>query len=198
MTDYYSPVMNLFNGIISNAGAAMVLTALALLQTSQLSEAATMLFNISANGAKEVTAGGIPNQGDPDGTAIGTLLLDNGTGSGTTGSATFNLTLTNIDITTLSGHHIHTGTDTTTGSVLLNFGDPDTIRTGSILSGTITGLSATNISNIFANPAGFYYNLHNGAFPGGAVRDQLSVPEPASTSLLALGAIGLLARRRHA
>src|SRR4051794_10511266 len=66
-------------------------------------------FNINANGAKEVTVAGVPNQGDLDGSAQGTLILNNGTGTGTTGSATFNITISNVDLTTLSGHHIHIG-----------------------------------------------------------------------------------------
>lgn len=155
--------------------------------------ATTVVYEIHANGAKEVTSTGTPSQGDLDGAANGSITLDNGTGSGTTGSATFSLVLSNIDLTTLSGHHIHIGSATTTGSVVLNFGDPDTIRSGSILSGTITGLSATQITTIFSNPTNFYYNLHNGPFPGGAVRDQL--PEPGSFALLAMGAMALAGRR---
>jgi hypothetical protein len=172
-------------------------TATLVLGIAPASQAAFLTFNITATGMEEVTAGGVPNQGDLDGTALGTLTLDNGTGSGTTGFATFSLTLSNIDLTTLSGHHIHQAPATTTGSIVLDFGDPDTIRTGSSLSGTISNLSATTITNIFANPSGFYYNVHNGAFPGGAVRDQLVVvPEPASASLLLLGGAALVARRR--
>jgi hypothetical protein len=157
--------------------------------------AAQATFNINANGAKEVTSGGVPNQGDLDGSATGTIVLNNGTGSGTTGSSTFSLTLSNIDLTTLSGHHIHIGATTTTGSIVLDFGDPDAIRTGNVVSGTISNLSATQITNILANPTNFYYNLHNGAFPGGAVRDQL-VPEPTSTVLVFAGAVGLFALKR--
>lgn len=165
--------------------------------TTALSRGATMIFNINANGAKEVTAGGVPNQGDADGTAIGTLTLDNGTGSGSTGSATFSVTLTNIDVSNLTGHHIHQAVSTTTGSIVIDFGDPDTIRTGSVLSGTITGLPAATITSIMASPSGFYYNLHNGTFPGGAVRDQLTaVPETASLALFSLGIIGLARRYR--
>jgi hypothetical protein len=169
--------------------------SLAILWTIDSLQATQMTFNINANGFNEVTAGGVPGQGDPDGTATGTLMLDNGTGAGNTGSATFNITLSNIDITTLSGHHIHIGPPTTTGGIVLDFGDPDTIRTGSLLSGTISSLSAVTISNIFANPTGFYYNIHNGGFPGGAVRDQL--PEPGTYALIATGALALFAARRH-
>jgi hypothetical protein len=150
--------------------------------------AAQQTFNINANGAKEVTAGGVPNQGDPDGTAIGTLTLDN-----VTGQAIINITLANIDTTTLSGHHVHQAPFNTTGNIVLDFGDPDNIRTGNLLSGTIGGLSTTTINNVFANPSGFYYNIHNTPFSGGAVRDQL--PEPGVALLVGIGAIGLMRRR---
>jgi hypothetical protein len=178
-----------------------VIAGIGVLGSLDASHAAFMDFAINANGAKEVNSAGVPNQGDPDGSAIGTLRLDNGTGSGTTGSASFTLTLNNLDVGTfnLSGHHIHQAPSTTTGSIVLDFGDPDAIRTGNILSGTITGLPAATITSIFANPAGFYYNVHNAQFTGGAVRDQLvAVPEPGAIALLGLGGVGgLIARRRR-
>jgi hypothetical protein len=163
-----------------------------------VTQGAIVTFNITATGLEEVTGAGVPNQGDLDGTALGTLALNNGTGSGSTGSATFDLTLSNIDVATLSGRHIHNAGPTTTGGIVLDFGDPDLIRTLDKLSGTISGLSATQITAIFANPGNFYYNLHNGAFPGGAVRDQLVViPEPGSAFLLILGTCAMSRRRRH-
>src|SRR4051794_2704350 len=73
---------------------------------------ASQTFNILANGIKEVSAGGTPGQGDLDGTAIGTLALDS-----VAGTATINVTLSNIDLATLSGHHIHQAPATTTGSI---------------------------------------------------------------------------------
>jgi hypothetical protein len=160
--------------------------------------AANVTYSITANGIKEVTAGGVPNQGDLDATAIGTLLLDNGTGVGTTGFVTLNLSLANLDTASLSAHHIHTGIVTTTGAPLIDLGNPNTLLSGSTLSGTVTGLSAANITTIMGNPTGFYYNLHNAPFPGGAVRDQLGVviPEPASLGILSLGLAALIRRRR--
>jgi hypothetical protein len=178
-------------------GLGLVAAVFTSLAWTSSANATSTTFNISANGAKEVTAGGVPNQGDPDGLASGSLTLDNGTGSGTTGFATFSITLSNIDLTTLSGHHIHNAPSSTTGGIVLDFGDPDNIRSGSILSGTISNLNAATITSIFSNPSNFYYNMHNGAFPGGAVRDQLTaVPEPGVLSLLAvMGAAAMGARR---
>ena len=178
-------------------GAVWVSSILAILAFNHSAEGTQMTYAINANGAKEVTSGGVPNQGDLDGSASGTLTLDNGTGAGSTGSATFSITLSNIDITTLTGHHIHMAPATTTGSIVLDFGDPDSLRTGSVISGTISNLSATQITAVFANPSNFYYNIHNGAFSGGAVRDQLvPVPEP-SLGFFPACATLLLMRRRN-
>jgi hypothetical protein len=170
----------------------------AVLAGATTARADTQTFVINANGAKEVNAAGVPNQGDPDGTAIGTLLLDSGTGVGSTGFATFSITMTNIDLTTLSGHHIHQAATTTTGPIVIDFGDPDTIRTGNLLTGTITGLPAPTIAAALATPSNFYYNLHNGSFPSGAVRDQLTpVPEPGTLLLAGSAAAGFVAWRRR-
>lgn len=180
----------------------VLLLVIAGLVSTSLADSFT--FNIFANGAKEVNSVGTPNQGDPNGTAIGTILLDNGTGSGNTGFATINLSLSMID-GVLSGHHIHQAPSTTTGPIVIDFGNPNAILMGTAmmgtLSGTIMGLPAATITNIFANPTGFYYNLHSTPqYPGGAVRDQL-VPEPSSITLLACSGMALLGycwrRRRH-
>ena len=179
------------------AAAAAVTLSAALASPAR---AASVTYNINANGAAEVTSGGVPNQGDPNGLAVGTLTLDNGTGSGNTGSAVINLTVSNIN-GTFSGHHIHNAPSTTTGPIVLDFGNPTTILTGTptsgTLSGTITGLPSATIINVFATPINFYYNLHTTPdFPGGAVRHQL--PEPGAMSLLALAGLAALRRRRHA
>ena len=134
--------------------------------------------------------------GDPDGSAVGTFTLNDGTG-GTTGFAVFNLTLANLDFP-LSAYHVHQAPATTTGGVFLGFGNPETIRTGNLLAGTVSGLSSSAIDTILANPSGFYLNIHNAQFGGGAVRDQLAaVPEPSIGALGLAGlALGALLRRK--
>lgn len=174
---------------------AFAIASATVLLAASHSQAASMTFNINADGIKEVNSSGVSN-GDPDGSAIGTLMLDNGTG-GTTGFAIFNLTLANIDFP-LSAHHIHMAPPTTTGGVFLGFSNPEAMRSGNILSGTSPNLSSAAIDSIFANPSAFYYNLHNGPFPSGAVRDQLTpVPEPSTFALVGLGLAGLVWRMRR-
>jgi hypothetical protein len=175
-----------FSSIVS---AAMLLAAMN-------TQAASQLFNINANGIKEVNSSGVPN-GDPDGSAIGTLLLDEGTG-GTSGFAVLSLTLAGLDFP-LSAHHIHMAPTNTTGGVFFGLGNPEAMRVGNLLSGTASGLNSALVGSVLANPGAFYYNLHNGPFPGGAVRDQLvPVPEPSTTALAVMGVViaGTLVRRR--
>ena len=183
---------------LSRFSTLAFLASLSVLAANSRSMAASMVFNIAANGIQEVNVNGVSN-GDPDGLANGTITLDNGTGSGTTGFATFSLTVSNID-GSLSAHHFHEGPPTTTGAVRLDFGSPTILLTGSstsgTLSGTVTGLSSTQITAVLANPTSFYYNLHSTTFPSGAVRHQL-VPEPTAAGLMALSILGLGAFRRR-
>src|SRR5437868_12275116 len=80
----------------------LTITAAGLFLINATGYAASMTFNINANGIKEVNLSGNP-AGDPDGSAVGTIMIDDGTG-GTTGFAVFNLTLANLD-TPFSAHH---------------------------------------------------------------------------------------------
>jgi hypothetical protein len=155
--------------------------------------AAVMTFNVNMTGAKEA-ATGTNGGGDPDGSAVGTLTLnsDNNT-------VTWNLTLTNIDPPTgnkVTDSHIHTGTATQNGGVLIPFGVPAGSLNGNTFAGsvTLTGQDIIDLQNVMANPAGYYYNLHNQEFPAGAVRDQ--VPEPGGLALIGLAGAALVRRRR--
>jgi hypothetical protein len=156
--------------------------------------AASASFSIHADGIKEVNAAGSPS-GDPDGSAVGTLTLDSGTG-GTTGQAIFNIVFSNIDFP-ISGYHIHQQVAGKNGSIVLDFQaakGAETIRNGNDFNGTVTGLSSATIDSILATPTGYYLNFHNGTFPPGAVREQL--PEPSCLAVLGLGGL-LLGRRRR-
>jgi hypothetical protein len=76
--------------------------------------------------------------------------------------------------TTITLSHIHTGGSGVAGPVLVPF-PPGTVTlingAGSFTQTTAVGGSdATNIMN---NPAGFYFNVHTAANPGGVMRAQL-------------------------
>jgi hypothetical protein len=166
-------------------GQMAVALGVLLLPSSAWAVSAT--FNVTLTGAKEIPLG----SGDPDGSAIGTLHLDTGT-TGNTASATINLALSGLT-TPLQAYHIHTGFSNQAGGVFIDFGNPETLRSGNTLSGTVSNLSSANMTTVLANPAAFYFNIHTPDFPGGAVRDQ--VPEPGG--LAACGLAGLVLARRH-
>lgn len=99
-------------------------------------------------------------------------------------------------LTPLSGAHIHTGAAGVAGPVLINF--------NALLNGVTVDPVAASINP--GNAAGFYVNLHNSVYPGGAIRGQLAyvgsvnvVPEPETYALMLAGLGGVLfaARRRQ-
>lgn len=100
----------------------------------------------------------VPGPGDTDGAGLAVITID-----GTT--LRHNIFVQNIAPATAA--HIHTGAAGVAGGVLVPL-DHDHLANGSV---TITQAQADQIR---ANPAGFYVNVHNGDFPNGAVRGQLT------------------------
>lgn len=130
--------------------------------------------------------------GDPDGFGSALVLIDN-----VTNTVSWSILALNIAMP-LTGAHIHQAAAGVNGGVKVNF------------SGALTGsnLFDADLASITpATAAGFYVNLHNAAFTGGAIRGQLSyigtvsapIPEPETYALMLAGiaAIGLVARRRQ-
>ena len=91
----------------------------------------------------------------------------------TSGSVSYNLLAPNLTNTTAA--HIHRGVDGSPGPVVIPFANMPLVN--GYTSGTTTGVSASLISDILANPAGFYVNIHTTAYPGGAIRGRL-MPAP--------------------
>lgn len=133
----------------------------------------------------------VPGPGDPDGGGTARIDIDEATKQ-----LCYELTWSNIENPTAA--HIHEAQKGQSGPVEVNLDLP---KNGP--KACITG----EVAHVLAKPEEHYVNLHNAAFPDGAIRGQL-VPAP-TTSLprtgldpggrvaLALGliALGGLARR---
>jgi hypothetical protein len=95
------------------------------------------------------------------------------------GSATFTVQLSGFPAGSVAqAAHIHPGAAGTNGSVLVNTGlspaAPVLLSDGTgNISITINNLSQADATNIYNNPAGYYFNVHTPVNPGGAVRGQL-------------------------
>jgi hypothetical protein len=115
------------------------------------------------SGANEVSATGVPNQGDPDGGGVAVVTLNQGQGE-----VCINMTLTNIAQPTLA--HIHAAPAGTNGPVVVNF---TSLISGFTVNGCVSADPAL-IKAIRQHPELYYVNAHNVDFPAGAVRGQLA------------------------
>jgi hypothetical protein len=108
-------------------------------------------------GAQEVSG-----LGDPDGSGVAQLRLNQGQGT-----ICYRLTVSNIAPATAA--HIHVAPVGVAGPVVVPLTPPT--------SGTSEGCAIVDrvlIKAIRKGPANYYVNVHNAEFPGGAVRGQLS------------------------
>jgi hypothetical protein len=122
---------------------------------------------------------------DADGTGTATVVLDPDAGT-----ACWTFSVENIDAVTVS--HIHEGTAGTDGGVAVDL-DLDGFDGSS--EGCNDAADAAALQAIIDDPAAYYVNVHNEAYPGGAIRGQLA-PDSPNTALpsetLPVVPIGLL------
>jgi hypothetical protein len=122
---------------------------------------------------------------DEDGSGTATVVLDPDAGT-----ACWTFSVENIDPVTVS--HIHEGAAGSDGGVVVDL-DLDGFEGSS--EGCNDTADATTLQAIIDDPSGYYVNVHNEAFPGGAIRGQLA-PDSPNTALPADGLpivpIGLL------
>ncbi len=112
--------------------------------------------------------------GDPDGTGAGTVSFDSV--SATEDEVCWDLSYTGIE--TPSAAHIHSAAVGINGPIVIDFGAVGpTSDTGCAI------LDPVLADQIIANPSLFYINVHNTAFPAGAIRGQLAKgPESAGAT----------------
>jgi hypothetical protein len=139
----------------------------------------TVVFTANMTAAQETTAVTGAEAG-ATGTATITFNLTRGAGDVITGAtANFSSTVSNMPAgSSLILAHIHTGAAGQAGGFVVNTG-LSAASAIPIVNGTAT-LTFNNIvvdpavaQNIIDNPAGFYFNVHSAAHPGGVVRGQL-------------------------
>lgn len=124
------------------------------------------IVTASLNGAKEVNASGVPNQGDPDATGTATIFIDDDSNM-----LCLFMRWSNVDGTT-SGLHIHFAPPTSPGPIVVPFATPAPGRTSTFQCVTVANEAL--LDNIAANPQQYYINLHSTpTYPAGAIRGQL-------------------------
>jgi hypothetical protein len=109
------------------------------------------------NGLQEV-----PGPGDPDGTGTAEVRVDAGGPR-----LCWELFARGIDPATAA--HIHRGAEGTAGPPVVTLTTPDAAGSSSGCAALDEGLAR----EIAAGPHNFYVNVHNAAFPAGAIRGQL-------------------------
>jgi hypothetical protein len=104
----------------------------------------------------------VPGPGDPDGTGTVSIRLNQGQKQ-----VCFELSVSAI--ATATAAHIHRGSSTVAGPVVVTLTAP----ASGTSSGCVDNVSEDLIKDIRQHPENFYVNVHNADFPGGAVRGQL-------------------------
>ncbi|MFI9099917.1 CHRD domain-containing protein [Streptomyces fildesensis] len=121
-------------------------------------------FAASLNGANEVPVANGPAVGDKDGKAVEFLKIQGN-------QVSFAMKWKGIAPPTAA--HIHQGAAGSNGGVKIPFFAEKLPGSVYSVTGSVTVDDAKLLSDLRANPGGFYANLHTAEFPGGAVRGQL-------------------------
>jgi hypothetical protein len=141
---------------------------------------ATVTFTAALNAANETPP--ITNA-DSNARGTGTFKLDltrDGSGTITAAKATFVYSLSGFPAgTQIRATHIHEAGPGVAGGIVIDSGltaaNAITLPDGTLTNQTFTNdnVNAALAQRIIDNPNGFYFNVHSGLNPGGAVRAQL-------------------------
>jgi CHRD domain len=137
--------------VLASLAAALVVAAPAAAKVKKL--------EATLSGANEMPAA------DADGSGSAKLSLD-------VAKKKVCFTLKVKKIGTAVAAHIHKGgKSTASGPIVLPFFNAP--KSGTKIHGCVKNISKKLIRNILKHPRGYYFNVHTGDFPGGAIRGQL-------------------------
>lgn len=122
-------------------------------------------FSTPMSGAEECNASGC-GVGDPDGSGTGSITVNVGQDR-----VCWNFTVSNIDPPTRG--HIHKAAAGANGGIVVDFFNAAAGQVGPLSGCTTQALGKDLLKDIIQNPSDYYLNLHNPAFPAGAIRGQL-------------------------
>jgi hypothetical protein len=111
-----------------------------------------------------IGANEVPGPGDPDGSGIARLRLNQGRHR-----ICYRIEVTDISLVDLVAH-IHPGVAGVANPPIVTFGPFD----GATAVGCVTDVERSLIKAIRRHPSDYYVNVHNDEFPLGAVRGQLA------------------------
>lgn len=120
-------------------------------------------------GGNEVSATGAANAGDPNGFGTVSIIVHPTPTDPANELVCFGITLRGIDPPTAA--HIHGAKAGTNGGISVVLIAPAAGNPGTS-SGCVSAPNAV-VSALTSRPSNFYVNVHNAAFPGGALRGQL-------------------------
>ena len=119
-------------------------------------------FTTELTGEAEVSAAGVPNQGDLDGTGTATVTINPGQRR-----ICYDIIVANISAPTRG--HIHRAPAGANGGIAVPFFEPAAVDLDDCVD-----VTRELALEIMKTPENFYVNIHNADFPGGALRGQLA------------------------
>jgi CHRD domain len=143
------------------SAAAMVVAA-----SGALADPKTATFSIQLSGAAEVCPTAPGTCGGP-GTGTATITIDRNART-----LCYAITTENVALP-LAAAHIHEAPVGEAGPVVVPlFTQP--VNSATVPRTCLAGLDKNLLKDILRNPENYYVNVHNAAFPNGAVRGQLA------------------------